>query len=231
MQNNLKKIPIILAGLKISDVYVQISNARKSLEYMYIDDYGGLVSPGDPDSVLKLKAKFLFDALALYNYCVDLSMQFLYLLTSDATAEDVFNDSYYLEQIKECRYRSLISRLKSKNEELLLEKIEFCMANHLFKVINEAQNYIKHRGTYHIDGLDDYHDGFAVLGINDKTVHFIKRRVLDLKEFSQLLISFDREFVRYFNDLISWTMPSNFYDSRVSPKTQYNFLIYYDERF
>lgn len=57
----------ILAGFKIEDVYYQLSNARASLSFMEVQDYGQLIRLNDDVHLQYVRSKFL---LALWRITI-----------------------------------------------------------------------------------------------------------------------------------------------------------------
>lgn len=200
----------ILAGIKIGDIYEQFSLARASLIYLDVENYGQLISKHDEVHLLMIRSKFLFEALALYNYLIDLSWQFLYLVCGDAYKGVVFNEKYYLQSLKECDAESLEGRLvKICGLTELYNKTTNFFKEPLTREIREAYNYIKHRGTYQIEGLG-LNDTHAGITMDSKTIPFITRRTMNLSDFTEKLIEFDDNYFKYFSDLIAETMPQNY---------------------
>lgn len=219
----------ILAGIKIGDIYEQISLARASLIYLDVENYGQLISKHDDMHLLMIRSKFLFDALALYNYCIDLSWQFLYLVCGDAHKGIIFDEKYYLQSLKECDAESLEGRLvKICGLKELHNKTTKFFNDPLTKEIREAYNYIKHRGTYHIEGLG-LNDTHAGMSFNGQTIPFITRRTMNLNDFTEKLIEFDDNYFKYFSDLISETMPLEYLSGEINFIGMVNYAFTYTE--
>ncbi|MFE3898340.1 MULTISPECIES: hypothetical protein [unclassified Priestia] len=207
----------ILAGFKIEDVYKQFSNARSSLLYMETNDYGKLISKDDEIHLAYIRSKFLFDALANYNYCIDLSWQFLYLYYGYEDYGMLQDTSRYENETKKCKKDTLEYRLVGLAKER--KKYNFLMDffhSELSKEIRYAYNYIKHRGTYNINGLDASEDDVFPVELDGNTLRMITRETMDLAEWKEKLIQFDISFYSYFETLIRQTMPNDFTDSTFS---------------
>lgn len=212
----------ILAGHKIEDVCTQFSLARASLLYLEVDDYGKLISKNDDIHLKYIRSKFLFDALALYNYCIDLSWQVLYLYHGDAHFGVVQNEKYYLQATKDCDKESLRGRLVilAKRDKLYDYVLDFFNAP-LTKEVREAYNYIKHRGTFHIEGLG-LNESAVPIGMAGTKLKMLSRKSINLEEWKEKLIQFDLSFVSYFDDIINTLIPEEYLETTVSLKTLVN---------
>ncbi|WP_393960297.1 hypothetical protein [Priestia megaterium] len=211
---------LILAGHKIQDIDVQFSNARASLIYLEVDDYGQLITENDSLHQTFVRSKFLFDALALYNYCIDLSWQVVYLYHGDAHFGVIQDDKYYLQATKDCDMTSLQGRLVKVNKrDGLFKHIDDFFNEPLTEEVREAYNYIKHRGTYYIEGLG-LNESVLPIGLpGDVEMKMLKRRTMDLEEWKEKLIKFDLSFIKYFEAIIKALMPEDFTDNSVGLNT------------
>lgn len=207
----------IIAGFKIEDVYKQFSNARASLLYMEENDYGKLISKGDEKHLAYIRTKFLFDALANYNYCIDLSWQFLYLYY-EYDDYGMFQDtSRYEKETKQCTKENLEYRLVGLAKQR--KKYDYLMRffrTPLSEEVRYAYNYIKHRGTYRIHGLHEEEEAIFPLELSGNTMRMITRETMVLSEWKEKLIQFDIAFYNYFEALIKQTMPKDFTDTTFS---------------
>ncbi|QDZ88690.1 hypothetical protein [Priestia megaterium] len=204
---------VILAGHKIDDVYTQFCNARASLIFMEVDDYGQIIEKPNDINLKFIRSKFLFDALALYNYCIDLSWQVLYLYYGDAHVGITQDEEYYLQATKDCNMESLEVRLSIAKRDGVYNHVRGFMDRDLTHELRKSYNYIKHRGTYHIEGLG-LNDDVLPIGLGeDLQIKMLNRQTLHLDEFKEKLIQFDISFVKYFEDIIYTLMPEEFIET------------------
>jgi hypothetical protein len=200
---------VICASEKICDVYWQFSNARASIDFMDFDDYGQLIGRKDYLHTQYIRSKFLFDALAYYNYCIDLSWQVLFFYFGDHDYGMLQDKNRYEKTAKECNEGSLRLLLWFRKQNKIADFIFTFFNSSQTKEIREIYNYLKHRGTFYIDGLG-LNDEFLPIGLNGSRLRMINRKEIDLYEWKDKLIQFDVSFVNYFNCLIKWIMPSDF---------------------
>jgi len=213
---------LVLAGHKIEDIYTQLKMARASLIYLEVENYGQLIGKHDNLHLTFIRSKFLFDALALYNYCIDLSWQMVYLYHGDAHFGVIQLEEYYLQASKDCDYESLKGRLVKVNKrDGLFEYIDRFFNDELTKEIRQAYNYIKHRGTYHIEGLGLNQDTVPI-GLDGHQLKMLKRKSISIDEWKEKLIQFDISFSKYFEDILSTLMPEGFEDNTMSLETLAN---------
>ncbi|MBU8690939.1 hypothetical protein KM918_27015 [Priestia megaterium] len=201
------------AGVKIADVYHTICYARASLLYMDLDDYGQTIAKSDYIHKQYIKSKFFFDALAYYNYAIDLSWQVLFLYYGD---EDygMLQDQYrYEKDIKTCRMSTLEKRLKSKGKSTLFEFVQAFLELPLTDSVRDEYNYLKHRGTYHVDGLGE-NDEYFPLELDGSTLRMINRREVDLSHWKEKLVEYDKSFVKYFSEILK-VMPEDYVSSKL----------------
>ncbi|WP_342537949.1 hypothetical protein MKY15_15665 [Sporosarcina sp. FSL K6-1540] len=207
---------LILAGHKIQDVYIQFKMARASLMYLEIDNYGQLIAENDEFHLTFIRSKFLFDALALYNYCIDLSWQVLYLYHGDAHFGVIQDEDYYIQATADCNLENLQGRLvKIAKRDGLFKYINDFFISTPTSEIRSAYNYIKHRGTFHIEGLG-LNDDAIPIDMAGYKLKMLNRKSINIEEWKQKLIQFDISFVKYFEDIIFTLMPKNFTGNSVS---------------
>lgn len=207
---------LILAGHKIEDVHRQFQMARTSLKSIEIDDFGQLIEKNNDIALKLIRSKFLFDALALYNYCIDLSWQMVYLYHGDAHIGTIQDEKYYIKATKKCTHYSLEKRLiKVKKKESLINHIKKFNEHILTKEIREAYNYMKHRGTFHVEGLDSNKDKLPFV-FNGHEPKMLNRRTINIEEWKIKLIHFDKNFYHYFESIINDLMPDEYLDRKVS---------------
>ncbi|NMD72433.1 hypothetical protein HHO41_19365 [Bacillus sp. DNRA2] len=200
---------VITASVKIVDVYYQISNARVSIDYMNVDNYGQLIGKDDYLHKQFIKSKFLFDSLAYYNYSIDLSWQVLYFYFGDKDYGVLQDKKRYEQLSKECNEQNLRLQLWFHNQKKLSKYVFDFFNDQKTKEIREIYNYLKHRGTFYIDGLGE-NDEFLPINLNGSRLRMINREEVDLSEWKEKLIQFDVFFYEYFNNLINWIMPKDY---------------------
>lgn len=203
------KSNVIFAACKISDLYYQICNARKSLHfYMDFDTYSMM---SDSDIAIRdTKKYFVENALLYYNFSVDYLWQMLWLYydNSDEINKIPTNERYQ-SVMRECNLNDLIRGLVEIKENKIAEVLKdyFTDRNKQYKQIREYYNYLKHRAIFHTPDL----------GINNNVSMFqfpalvrkkkdmcelvclktpmISRTELDMEELKKLLVEFDKQFV------------------------------------
>lgn len=207
---------LILAGHKIEDIYRQYKMARASLMYLEVEDYGQLIGKNDDIHFAYIRSKFLFDALALYNYCIDLSWQMVYLYHGDAHFGAVQIEEYYIQASKDCDYESLKGRLVKVNKrDGLFDYIDKFFNDKLTNEIRQAYNYIKHRGTFHIEGLGLNEDSVPI-GLAGYQLKMLNRKSINIEEWKEKLIQFDISFYNYFEDILKTLMPPGYLENTMS---------------
>jgi hypothetical protein len=219
---------VILAALKIEDVFSQINNARLSLFLTSIDNYGPQVILGSDHALRQIKSKFLFDSLACYNYAVDLSWQTLFLFYGSSSYEILLNKEKYYKALRDCNQETVNYYLKLSGDHkshLVLNKF---FSDPLTRELREAYNYIKHRGTFDIDEQTSIHRfPLEFLGLE---MRMATREVINLEEWQSKLEKFDIMFYHYFNSIIS-IMPSGFSSNNVKISDIKKFLEKFSEDF
>lgn len=210
---------VICSSVKIEDVYFQLCNARVSIDYMDLDNYGQLIGKNDYVHTQFIRSKFLFDALAYYNYCIDLSWQVLYFYFGDNDYGLLQDKNRFERTSKECNEGSLRLLLWFHKQNKLSDFVfTFFNSTHT-KEIREMYNYLKHRGTFFIDGLG-LNDEVLPIGLDGSRLRMINRREVDLNQWKENLIYFDTTFFNYFNVLIHWIMPRDFTTNSASISDQ-----------
>lgn len=207
---------LLLAGHKIEDIYRQYKMARASLMYLEIEDYGQLIGQNDELHLAYIRSKFLFDALALYNYCIDLSWQMVYLYHGDAHFGAVQLEEYYMQASKDCDYESLKGRLVKVNKrDGLFNHIDKFFNATLTNEIRQAYNYIKHRGTFHVEGLG-INENNVPIGLAGYQLKMLSRKSINIDEWKEKLIQYDISFYNYFEDILKSLMPPHYSNNSVS---------------
>jgi hypothetical protein len=204
---------VICAGVKVADVYHTIRHARASLIYMDLEDYGQTIAENDYTHVQYIKSKFFFDALAYYNYSIDLSWQVLFLYYGDEDYGMLQDKFRYEQDIKKCRMATLEKRLERKGQNELLEYVNSFLNLPLTDSVRDEYNYLKHRGTYYIDGLGE-NDEYFPFGLAGSRLKMINRREIDLESWKGKMIEYDKSFVNYFNEIVK-IMPQDYVSSKL----------------
>lgn len=218
---------VIFACCKISDLYYQMCNARMGLHFYC--DYDRYEMSGEDDiSILNSKKYFLENALLYYNFSIDYLWQVLWLYYNNS--DDIYKlatNERYQKEMKSCNFDALLCGLSEIRERKIVEvlKDNFTERNELYKEIRERYNMLKHRAVFHTPGLgmnneismypfpvtvETKEDG-AVLSFYH--IPLIVREELDLEVLKELLIKFDKQFVKvceYFFELI---VPESYLES------------------
>lgn len=206
----IKYLPnIILAALKIEDTYMQIRNARDSLTFMDVTDFGQ-IQYKDEKGYKHIRSKFLFDALACYNYAIDLSWQSIYLYLGENTYDILLNKEKYYKALKGCNQETVLYYLRLANKLKLYKCVKEFFVSSLTRELREAYNYLKHRGTYNVEGTGTTSTHHFPLEMEGIDLRMETRETLNLNDWKAKLISFDIEFYNYFTSVITMMMPSDF---------------------
>ncbi|PFG03038.1 hypothetical protein [Bacillus sp. es.036] len=198
-----------LAGTKIHDVYTQFSNARSSLDFCDFNKLKNVFMNSNDLGIKYMQSKFFFDSLAHYNYCIDLSWQVLYFYYGSKDY-GMLNEKKYINTAKNCKLVE-VKKLLGK------ENTYYKLANSFFngsktKEIRDKYNHLKHRGTFHIDGLGIGDSNFFPMVLSDGSKPpMLARETINIEEWRVKLIAFDISFVEYFNQLIK-VMPDDYTD-------------------
>ncbi|MCY9093403.1 hypothetical protein P9C69_15620 [Bacillus subtilis] len=215
---------IIYAAEKISDVYTSLSTARSYLSDYGCNNFGQLIYKHDELHLKYIRSKMLQSALAFYNYSIDLTWQVAWYYLGD--------DSYLLQEnselhtwfAKQCTYPKLLNLIKYRksfvwsstyqNSKLLENLItDFFNADYTLE-IREIYNYMKHKGSLHINTLGYQYNKTAIgLDTEGEETYFpslITKRDIDLDIWVEKLIEFDKRFYDYFNNIISLIIPKDF---------------------
>ncbi|NQX58552.1 hypothetical protein [Paenibacillus qinlingensis] len=204
----------ILAALKIEDVYTQVFNARSSLLFMEVDDYGKIVTNTD-QALVFIRSKFLMDALACYNYAIDLSWQTLYLYYGNNSYNILLNRDEYYKALQGCNHEVVRYYLRLANQNKTNVCVTDFFNNPTTREVREAYNYIKHRGTFNIEGMKNGNHRFP-LEINGLELQMAHRDTIVLEDWKNKLINFDIKFHGYFNSIITSIMSADFTDGMVT---------------
>ncbi|MGN7311559.1 hypothetical protein ACTHQ4_10725 [Alkalicoccobacillus gibsonii] len=203
---------IIASGFKLDDICTQFGNARSSLAFIECDNYGELISVHNEIHLKYIRAKFLFDSLANYNYCIDLSWQFFYFYYGRDDTKLIFDNEEYLSQSKDCNEQEVRLRLYLANKSLDDEGQEVIKSVYKFinksysKKLRESYNYLKHRGSFYVNGLGINEKTLPMI-INNEEVEILHRREVDIEIMKRELINFDQTFINGLNKIVDKLMP------------------------
>lgn len=200
---------IIFAAHKISDLYYACCSARAFLHYMNNRDFGDFAK--DDISKLYVITLLLQNSLIYYNIAVDFSWQVLWLYYNIDLIGHLPTNALYQESLRECNYEALLLRLTlSKNIKMRDEIVrKYFDKSSIYQKIREKYNYLKHRGTFHFQGLGMNYDSLFC-SIHGKRIPLICRKELDVQCTRKLLLEFDKEFIQYCNLIIHLLMPKDF---------------------
>ncbi|WP_342549995.1 hypothetical protein NST69_15565 [Paenibacillus sp. FSL P2-0089] len=200
---------ILAAGFKIVDVYRSFCYGRQSLLFVESDDYGELVFPkGDNIGTLSLRANFLLNALAFYNYSIDLSWQVSWFLYGDFGVEIIEDSSKFSKISTLCTFDEL-NYLLTLSRDYKSRKIYRDFFNHKLTVeLREKYNLIKHRGSLHFNGLGIQYEHIGIQ-INGKIPRMLVNEVVEVDHLKKDLIEFDIMFKHYFEGIIK-NMPNDY---------------------
>jgi len=200
---------IIFAGHKISDLYHACCSARAFLHYMDNQDFGDFAK--NDVSKLYVITLLLQDSLIYYNIAVDFSWQVLWLYYNIDLIGRLPTNELYQESLKECNYEALLLRLTLSKDIKMRDEIvrKYFDKSLIYRKIREKYNYLKHRGTYHFNGLGMNYDSLFC-SIQGKRFPLICRKEIDILSTKKLLLEFDKEFIQYCNLIIHLLMPKDF---------------------
>lgn len=210
----------IAAGYKIADVYHTFTVARASLMYSLENDYGVLAAKDNEFSMLFVRAMFVQQAILQYAICEDLSWQvaWAYILPSDI--KYLMNNEYE-KMSKECNRENLLEQLdcgisqKATKAEQIKDIITDFDNDADVQKFRTLYNYLKHRGTVHIEGLGNK-DEYLMSLVNGKAVKILSRQSYTLEQLQDMVWSYHQKFEKYFSDLIAEIMPEDFTDTKTS---------------
>jgi hypothetical protein len=202
---------VIAAGLKIEDVYQSFSNGRADLSFIEVDNYGDVIAEHDELHLNYIRSKFLLSALSNYNYSIDLSWQMIWLFYGYIDYGHLYDKDKYLKATKDCTLESLRELLRYRKNYNLYLNIDNFFNSNLTRKVREKYNNLKHRGTFHFNGLGIQDDTLAI-SVDGYRHKMFKRPTIDLYEWKKVLTAFDIHFKSYFEYLIRVTMPRDYLD-------------------
>lgn len=214
---------VVAAGFKIVDVYYSFCYARQSLLFIESNDYGELVEPhNDEIGLLSMRSYFLLNALAFYNYCIDLSWQVAWFYYGDCNYNVIQDSSKFAKASTKCTFDELNYILTLSQDLKLRKNYRDFFNNELTAMLREKYNYIKHRGTLHFDGLGKQYE-YLGIKVADKRPRMLVKEVVEVDVLKEDLIKFDISFKRYFDCLIKGIMPIDYLNNTFSMEHIYEF--------
>ena len=200
---------IIFACCKIQDLYYQLCNARMSLHLCCDFDNYSMVSD-EEHNIQYMKKYFIENSLMQYNIAVEYLWQMLWLYYDNSfDSKSLATNELYQESMKPCNFEALICGLSELGKKDLVEELieYFTNKNQLYFKIKMDYNYIKHRGTFFMDGMG-LNDSETMISIPSEIVHkngkdymvsyklpMVQRKELDMEQLRINLLEFDNWFV------------------------------------
>lgn len=219
---------IIFTAIKITDIYNTLCVARANLHFLDNKNFGDYAQT---ESAIKfVKAMHIQNSLIFYNIAVDYSWQTLWLYYNKGLNKHTPDSKLYEKAIEDCCYDELLLGLTLERDFKMRDGIvkPFFDKNISYKKIRPMYNYLKHRGTYHFDGL----------GMNPSRMMFrfnrngsqvdlplVTRKEMNIETTKQLLLQFDKDFVSYMEYLIKILIPTEFVCRSISINDMVNLLI------
>lgn len=196
---------------QIVGVYETFCNARANLEYINCDNYGQLIGKTDDLHLSYVRKMFIQNALIYYNISIDLSWQVLWMYTEENNLGLIYDDKYLNKVLRKCNYQELLYRLHLGRKNDLIDIINkfnlFIEKNGM----REKYNYLKHRGVYYYPGLG-VNDNEMIMSLNNFTPKMLNRLEIEISSWVEMLQEFDKSFVQYFNSIIDYIVPKNYFD-------------------
>lgn len=213
---------LISTGHKIIDVYDTFTRARGMLLYSFGDDYGDLAFRNDIN-YLYARSQMIIASLLEYAICLDLSWQVIWAYFQPSSLKYLLENNYE-EMEKNCTSEVVHSQLNCVTGmhgmgEDISRKVNDLLTGFendekTIKLRN-MYNYIKHRGTLHIEGLGD-NESTMNYTINGKTIPKLSRNSASVVDLQKLLFDYDDLFSNYFSSLISLLIPVEYEETKCS---------------
>lgn len=231
---------ILFAGIKITDLYSVLCVARSNLYYSSLDNLGDITN-NTQESKIYAKSIFVQNALMYYNIAVDHSWQYLWLFYNNTISDMLPTDMLYQSCLKDCSYDELILGLTLRRDIKMREIVKnFFSHNEYFIRMRPMYNYLKHRASYHFQGLginpgrqpfsfyitDGKNSCFQPNIDNGMYIPCITYKELSIPEWTDLLLSFDHAFIGYFIYILQITMPYDYLKNQVEV---YRIVDYYSQ--
>lgn len=204
---------IVLAAIKITDIYNTVHIARANLHFLDNKDFGDYAK--GEKAIRFVKSMHIQNSLIFYNIAVNYSWQVLWLYYNDALNEFRPTAKLYESAIKDCNYEELLLGLTLKRDYKMRDHIvkPFFQKATSYNKIRPMYNYLKHRGSFHFEGLgmNRTHMMFGFYLNKEKiNLPMVSRKEMDVEYTKQMLLQFDKDFVAYMSYLIELLIPKDF---------------------
>lgn len=207
---------IRIAFQKVQDVFDSFCQARFLL-------YDAIELEKDDEKPEELRlfhqGTLLQSAIMRYASCIDLAWQVMYLRygPDDPNLITQNDAAKYKNTLGKCNVCSLGKRLNQNKANSLQRIRDDYEKNTLWKKLRSSNNYMKHKGAYHILGIGiNPKNAIFSIEIKDKTgkvKEFIPKlphqQDFDNKLWIDNLVQFYQGFIHYFNAIIQEILPEN----------------------
>lgn len=196
---------ICAALFKTEEIFHTIFQARSALFFSMNGDHDALLGKNpELGSKNMLKAMFLQYSLFLYNICLDLSLQVLWVRLAKpcGTEWEQYN-------LKKCDKNALFNSIKEDSEKIFIDMIKHIenFYNHTdVRPIRDLYNRLKHCETFYVQGVGD-NDKTIPIGINNKKVEKFYREEMIFDDWEKKLALFHNEFIDYFDKIVEVVAP------------------------
>ena len=198
---------VLASAYKIADVYDAFCNARAGLLFAWQDNLREFMDNTD-DGLTFFRSHLLLNSLVLYNICIDLSWQVVWLRYETNDIILINNTKVYESSLKHCNLDALRYRLSLAQEYKVRNYITATFESSLWQEVREHYNYYKHRGNFHVGiGENPTKLMFSYNGTQPKC---LSQKTFNLNEWTGNLIKFHQEFSSYFETIIKYVIPSNY---------------------
>ncbi|MBH0156159.1 hypothetical protein IHV10_07265 [Fictibacillus sp. 5RED26] len=230
---------VVYTANKIIDVYYTFASARSYLSDYECEEFGQIITEHDEIHINFLRSKYLQAALAHYNYAIDLSWQVLWFYTGDNSYLFMEKPKLFEKYSTLCTEKRLYFKLRINKMDDIKEHISEFFNSDLTQEVRETYNYVKHRGSLHTDEISREHE-YYMMSYTENENYFLPRmltrRKFNLEEFKDILIDFDISFSDYFQQIIKWTMPYNYIETKFNmfnciPRERMKFHFYEMENY
>lgn len=180
----------ILASLhKAGDVLNTYCHARSALLFAHQKEYNNLIGSDTPEGLIFIRSHFLQNSMILYNICVDLSWQVVWLWHENEKLnfldKKILNDS-----LQGCKLDILLYDLTLMKEFKIRNYMRERFQSKLWVDSREKYNYFKHRGAFHIPNLG-VNPSKVMFDVNGYQSNCFQKREFNLEEWSENLIEFN----------------------------------------
>lgn len=200
---------ITSAAIKISDVNRTFCTGRASFIFYDCDDFGQLVRSDDELSKLYFRSILIYNSLSSYNICIDLSWQVVWLYLSDFGLDTIYDKKKLNDYLNSCTLETLNYQLVLAKESKIRNYINEFFNEILTQKIRRKYNYYKHKGAFHVPGLGINY-GNLPFGFNNLALKQFSREEFDLDEWVNILIDFHLSFMKFFEGIINFVIPTQY---------------------